>query len=410
MRGYKNIVTIYRQALLTLLCVCILTPTISAAELSYSAKSLIASQNNSQSNSNLFFNRLRIQSYAGLSANCAAEIEYELFPGWISSAEDVSSLSISNSNSRIYRIADLNHSLTANPAASGTKEYWLLEHNLDRALLRCQAGDWEYTVGRQAVTFGGMSVSPTDVFVPLAFKSLDQEFRPGVDGFRIHGGIGETTEVEAGLLTGKAASAAENGIYLRSHLLVGSIDLSPLLASFKLNQLFGLTLQTDLGQLGLVFDGAYIRQRKSALESLSEQKNWIPWTLGLNLQWSEKLFTMLDYHRNAMGTEKTENYLSNAVSTIYQEFPVMLLSRDYLLLNLSYQHSPLLSVSNSVIFNLNDSSFLNNTGLEWSFSEDLLFAWQLSFASGKKSASSVEKSSEFGDTPSSFKFILKHYL
>ncbi|MEC9219324.1 MAG: hypothetical protein VX967_01285, partial [SAR324 cluster bacterium] len=98
-----------------------------------------------------------------------------MFPAWIDSAAQASTISIKNSFSRIYRIADLNHPLTGSPAATDTSELWQLEQNLDRALMRCQSGNWEYFIGRQAVTFGGMSVSPTDVFSPVAFKPLDQE-------------------------------------------------------------------------------------------------------------------------------------------------------------------------------------------------------------------------------------------
>ena len=50
-----------------------------------------------------------------------------------------------------------------------------------------------------------------------------------------------------------------------------------------------------------------------------------------NLQWNEKLFTMLDFHHNPMGTTKPSEYLNNAASVIYQEYPLALLGQDYLL-------------------------------------------------------------------------------
>jgi hypothetical protein len=118
---------------------------------------------------------------------------------------------------------------------------------------------------------------------------------------------------------------------------------------------------------------------------------------------------MLDFHHNPMGAKNPGNYVSNSSSTIYSEFPVSLLGRDYLLPNLSYQFSPLLSFSSSAFFNLNDSSFLNTSGLEWNFLEDLLLSWNISLAHGIKSSMQTEKNSEFGDTPNSFKLILKHY-
>ena len=408
--GRQKINFFFRLILQALLWSIILVPKVFSAEFSFSTKSLIATQNSTQYSTSFFFNRFRAQTDFALSENCATEIEYELFPAWIDSAAQASTISIKNSFSRIYRIADLNHSLTGSPAATDTSELWQLEQNLDRALMRCQSGNWEYFIGRQAVTFGGMSVSPTDVFSPVAFKPLDQEYRPGVDAFRIVGGLGETTEFEAGILAGKDLSSENNGAYLSSHFLLGTTDLKPLLASFQQNQLLGLTLQTDLGMLGLVFDGALILQRKSAPETTEEVRNeWVPLTIGLNLQWNENLFTMLDFHHNPMGAKNPGNYVSNSSSTIYSEFPVSLLGRDYLLPNLSYQFSPLLSFSSSAFFNLNDSSFLNTSGLEWNFSEDLLLSWNISLASGIKASMQTEKNSEFGDTPNSFQLILKHY-
>ena len=255
-----------------------------------------------------------------------------------------------------------------------------------------------------------MSVSPTDIFAPVSFKALDQEFRPGVDAFRIFGGFGEPAEMEAGIITGKDNSSKNNGAFLRSHFLLGTTDLTPILAGNKKNQLLGLTLQADLGLVGLVIDGAMILQRRSTLETDEEVfKIWTPWTLGLNLQWSENLFTMLDFHHNPMGAEKPKNYPSNASSEIYQEFPISLLGRNYLLPTLTYQFSPLWSLSSSTFSNLNDGSSLNTSQLEWSISEDSLLSCSISFASGKRSVLPEEKQSEFGDLPNSFQLILKHY-
>ena len=155
--------------LLNLLCGLVLVPQTSALEYSVSTKSLVAAQKSSQTTSIFFFNRIRTQTEFEFSENCITELDYELFPSWIDSAKLYSNISIKNSNSRIYRIADLNHSITNIPDASDSTEHWQLEHNLDRALMRCQSGNWEYIIGRQAVTFGGMSVNPTDVFAPVSF-------------------------------------------------------------------------------------------------------------------------------------------------------------------------------------------------------------------------------------------------
>ena len=388
----------------------VLVPQTSALEYSLSTKSLIAAQKSSQITSNFFFNRIRAQTEFEFSENCITELDYELFPSWIDSAMLSSNITIKNSNSRIYRIADLNHSLTKIPDSSDSAEHWQLEQNLDRALLRCQSGNWEYILGRQAVTFGGMSVNPTDVFSPVSFKALDQEFRPGVDALRIIGGLGETAEIEAGFLTGKNADSAKNGAYLRSHFLLGTTDLTPILAGFQKNKLLGLTLQTEYGQLGFVFDGAVIIQRKSAQQTSAEMPDkWTAWTLGLNLQWNENLFTMLDFHHNPMGTTKPSEYLTNAASVIYQEYPQSLLGQDYLLPSLVYQLSPLWSLSSSVISNINDGSFINTSQLEWSITEDSLLSGSFILASGKQSALSAEKQSEFGDSPNSFQLVFNHY-
>ena len=388
----------------------VLVPQTSALEYSLSTKSLIATQQSSQITNNFFFNRIRAQTEFEFSENCITELDYELFPSWVDSAMLSSNITINNTNSRIFRIADLNHSLTKISDSSDSAELWQLEQNLDRALLRCQSGNWEYILGRQAVTFGGTSVSPTDVFAPVFFKALDQEFRPGVDALRIIGGLGETNEIEAGVLTGENADSAKNGVYIRSHFLLGITDLTPLLAGFQKNKLLGLTLQTEYRQLGFVFDGAVIIQRKSAQQTSAEMPDkWTAWTLGLNLQWNENLFTMLDFHHNPMGTTEPSDYLTNATSVIYQEYPLSLLGQDYLLPSLVFQLSPLWSLSSSVISNINDGSFINTSLLEWSITEDSLLSGSLILASGKQSALSSEKQSEFGDTPNSFQLVLKHY-
>jgi hypothetical protein len=110
-----------------------------------------------------------------------------------------------------------------------------------------------------------------------------------------------------------------------------------------------------------------------------------------------------------MGTTKPSEYLTNAASVIYQEYPQSLLGQDYLLPSLLYQLSPLWSLSSSVISNINDGSFINTSQLEWSITEDSLLSGSFILASGKQSALSAEKQSEFGDSPNSFQLVFNHY-
>ncbi len=399
----------FRIVLKSLLLCFIFTPQTSA-EISFSTKSLIATQKKTESTTNYLFNRIRAQSYSELTENCSIEIEYELFPSLIDSASDITTISIKNTKTRIYRITDLNRTLPGTPDSSSTSKQWQVEQNLDRAFVRLQSGNLEYLLGRQAVSFGGALISPTDVFAPVSFKALDQEFRAGVDAVRIIGAFGETTEIEGGIVAGKQLLPENSGAYLRTHFLEGKTDLTPMMAVFQNNQMLGLTLQTEMDKVGLVFDGAMVLQRDSAEESGDEgSKYWTPWTIGFNLNWNEKLFTMLEIHQNPMGTANPKRFLSNASSSIYKVFPVTLLGRDYLLPSLNYQISPLWSLSSSAFINLNDRSTLTTSGLEWNMSEDWLLSGSFVMATGKKTEMLIQKESEFGDSPDSFQLILKHY-
>ncbi|MCS5545799.1 MAG: hypothetical protein NZ867_03205 [SAR324 cluster bacterium] len=401
----------FSRIILKSLFLCIIfTPDVSA-EISFSTKSLLISQKNTEASRNYLFNRFRTQTYFDLDKNYSIEIDYELFPALTDSASDISTISIKNYKTRIYRITDLNLLLPGTPDSSATSRNWHVEQNLDRIFIRYQAGNLEFILGRQAVAFGAATISPTDVFTPVSFKALDQEYRPGVDAVRITGGFGDTTEIEGGIVAGKNFLPGNNGAYLRSHFLHGKTDLTPMAAVFKKNQLLGLTLQTELVKVGFVFDGAVVLQRKSAAEKNSDgSEQWAQWTIGLNLQWSQQLFTMLEMHFNSMGTDNPGSYLNNASSVIYQEYPVTLLGRDYLLPSFNYQISPLWSLNSSAYFNLNDSSSQTISGLEWNNSENWLFSGSFILASGKNSAKPTQKKSEFGDTPNSFQLMLKHYL
>ena len=113
-----------------------------------------------------------------------------------------------------------------------------MEQNLDRIFIRYQAGNLEYILGRQAVAFGAATISPTDVFTPVSFKALDQEYRPGVDAVRITGGFGDTTEIEGGIVAGKIFCREttvlicvhifylEQSIYLQCWPVLNKIDYS----------------------------------------------------------------------------------------------------------------------------------------------------------------------------------------
>ncbi len=354
-----------------------------------------------------FWNRVRYEKMIDVGTSCYAEGAYELIPFWLEDGLRLRDrVSMSSPESRIYRAVDLQHRISRNTEPSSAEEV-VVEHDLDRLFLSCSIGQWELLMGRQAVSFGAaFSVNPTDLFMPVAFKPQDGEFRSGSDALRIRSWLSDTSELDFGMLAGFAENPGNNGAFLRLHMLLGETDLIPVLASFGRNRLAGLSLQSSLGNWGVVFDGAWIETGETkTLLPVDQETHWLPWTIGINRQLSADLFGSLEYHRNPMGTKNPEAYEVHRLQPIYENYPVSLMGQDYLMTSLQFQINPLWSFSFSSMHNGNDGSSLILPELDWNLAED----WWINFAGSYSIGKRKRGKSEFGAASDLFSLSLRHY-
>lgn len=107
-----------------------------------------------------------------------ARIDYEHRARLDNGAGAFESSVLALTNRPPFRVTELDWSI----ARESTFEY---RHEIDRALVSAHVGDWQLTLGRQAIGLGrGQIFGALDVFAPFQPTEIDREWRRGVDAVR----------------------------------------------------------------------------------------------------------------------------------------------------------------------------------------------------------------------------------
>ena len=314
------------------------------------------------------------------------ELHYELSPVLSSTAasSQVATLPVQRN---AYRLTDPDRILIAE---SGLTVFG----NLDRANVKWRRNWGDLTVGRQPITFGAARIiNPTDVFLPFNQQALNTEYRVGVDAIRLQRPLGMLSELDMGLILGPDADPDQSAAYVQLLVNVAGHDLSMTTAQFSDHKLLGVGTQTAVGQLGVWFEFAVV----SGVDSYHRLST------GFDYAFNENWFLMVEAHYNSSGAESPDQYPLVRGSAPFQRGEVHLSGRRYLIPVLSWQMSPLATMSAQSIINLSDQSVFTtltasrnvtqNThmdiGLQWFTGDRSTFTPPFDFRTG----------SEFGDRP-----------
>lgn len=315
------------------------------------------------------------------------ELHYELSPVLHNTSAASSQVFSQTVRPNVYRLSDPDRSLITEPDLT-------VFGNLDRANLKWRR-DWgDITVGRQPITFGAARIiNPTDVFLPFNQQTLNTEYRVGVDAIRVQRPLGMLSELDMGLILGPDADPDQSAAYVQLLVNVSGHDLSMTAAQFSDHQLLGFGTQTAIGQLGAWFELAVV----------SGADSYHRISTGVDYAFNENWFLMVEAHYNAAGTESPTEYAMVRGSAPFQRGEVHLAGRRYLIPVLSWQISPLATLSAQSIINLSDRSMFTaltasrnvtqnahmDVGLQWFTGDTSTFNPPFDFRSG----------SEFGDSP-----------
>lgn len=323
--------------------------------------------------------------WQAITPTTAWQLHYELTPILSSTTPAYELGALGGGNS--WRLTDIEKKLSTNP-----RRQWL--QNLDRLNVQFKFNAGDLTVGRQAVSFGvSRVINPTDIFLPFDVRTLNTEYRTGVDAVRFQHPVGQLSEVDVGFIAGKNARADDSAAFLQVRTNVSGNDLQFAFIRFAGQTLVGGGIQTAIGDAGFWFEAA----------NVTGDRHYLRVSTGVDYAFTENLYGLVEYHFNGAGTGNPANYLAQLATTPYRDGGVFLLGRQYLIPSLRLQASPLWTVSTEALVNLGDGSVFVSLTSDYNLSENtyLGFGYYHFLGPGL---------SEYGSNPDTFYASLRYYF
>lgn len=354
------------------------------------------------------------------------EVHYEVQPLYFSNTEFLGGAIDQNSSSLVqtfsvansqYRVKDIN------PILTEVNDNAVILQNLDRLNYQYNHHYGDFTIGRQVLSFGSARfINPTDIFVPFAIQTLNQEYRAGIDAIRFKADIGDFSLVDMGIIIGEDAQSANSGAFIRGKHAIAGNDIELIMIKLNNALLAGGGIERSIGDVGFWFETAYMDWDEKITVATSKETS--PFTahywrtsIGGDYAINDKLIAMLEYHYNGAGSNNPEDYSQQLLQAPYEKAGVFLLGKHYVIPALSYLVSPVVSINASVFYNVSDNSLFLNVSSESSWTDNLYSDVGIYFTAGENLQYQVEDNfahyhfgSEFGTYPVSLYASLRYYF
>ena len=340
---------------------------------------------------------LRLMWDQNLTQRVNFEAHLQLTP--VLSTESLGSLRDASRRDPTYRFDDLKSTL-----GNGAEKSLTLQ-NLDRFNVQVRLEQGDLTLGRQSIAFGNSRfVSPSDVFLPFDVKTLDQEYRRGVDAVRYQASIGDLSEIDIGFVMGSSAQSQTSAAFMQARTNVKGQDYQVTLIDYADQLLMGVGVEGSLGSSGYWAEVAATQGSADYLRA----------SVGVDFALNAFSLVMFEYHYNGPGAKEPEGYLAAQGSAAYDQGGVYLLGRHYLAAGLQAQMNPLLSVSGQALMNLSDHSAFLSLATSYNASDntyiDFGYYHFLGDAVVGASDLGLMPGSEYGISPRSLYVSLRWYF
>jgi len=383
-------------------------------------------------------NALRLMSSYLSSTKGNFEVHYEVQPLYFSQS-DMAAYYTNDNLSAIngtispatnqYRYKDLDAVLT------DVGNHGVVLQNLDRFNYQYSNQYGDLTIGRQVISFGSSRfINPTDIFIPFAIQTLNQEYRVGIDAIRYKADVGDFAVVDMGVIIGKDGEKQNSAAFIRGKNSINGNDIEAIAIILDDAWLLGVGIERAIGDFGFWFETAYMDWQQTSTDenqlkvehSMTKplQTSTTPYTdnywrtsIGSDYALNEDIIVMIEYHYNGAGSKDAKNYTKLGTQAPYQKAGVYLYGEHYIIPALTWLASPLLSVSASAFYNVSDSSVFVTLSSETSWSDNLYSDFGVYVSHGDNlqyqgCADSMKYSfgSEFGAYPLSIYASLRYYF
>jgi len=271
-----------------------------------------------------------------------------------------------------------------------------LTQTIDRLSLGYSTPNFVLRIGRQALTWGaGQVFHPMDLVDPFAPNAVDTEYKPGVDmiyaqilfddGSDLQAVAAPRRAIAGGSIVGNASTVA-----LQYHRTIGTVGTTLMVARDRGDWTLGLGLSGALG--GASWNVEIVptyesggATRVSGLFNIS----------GAGTLAGHSASYFAEYFHNGFGTKGSGTALDSLAADLSARLTrgqLFTVSRDYLAGGLSWDWTPLLSLSPGLIVNLDDRSFYVSAEGKWSLGDNSMLLLGLQAPVGPRGT-------EFGGLP-----------
>ena len=215
-------------------------------------------------------------------------------------------------------------------------------------------------------------------------------------GVRIRISTGIMGEVDLGTVFGEDLEFRESAVFLRGRFYAVDTDFSLLLLKIQENLLAGADIARSIGGAGFWFESVYVFA--DAFHE-NEGENYAKATIGIDYSFSDKTYSFVEYHWNQAGGGDPEEYLTRLTAVAYTEGATYLLGKHYLIPDVTYQITPLISLDSQILINLLDPSAFLSPRLEYNIAQNIYVSIGALVGIGSASETESIFRSEFGEYP-----------
>lgn len=309
--------------------------------------------------------RIRLRPTLYLWSNARINAEYEISGLYFNSTKNFLIVPSEKTNRQLF-------DLTWNPV---DRKYFSLIHFIDRLSFRHGFENGNIEIGRQRIAWGtGRIWNPTDLFNPInpaAYYKLEKD---GADAISFKYAFGNFTDLSIVFNPQEKFKESNYGFRFRTNY--NEYDISVMGGYFDQRIVGGLDFAGNLGEAGLRGEGII------SIDKNNLGNNFVKFILGIDHQLTPKLYGMAEYHFNGEGKKDKSKY----EFTRLIKGEIINLSQNYVYTMLSYQLTPLLTISISNNTNINDGSGFTGGICNYSLTENIYLNFGLQAAYGSNNS------------------------
>lgn len=361
-------------------------------------------------------NRLRLNLLLNLSKKIKFQSSYDLSFRIQDNYLYSNNLLFGDTIENDYRVDDLNSMIY--PEEDKVSSFSIMQ-NLDRFYFSINIGFADLYIGRQSIAWGsGKMFNPTDVIVPFNFNELDTEDKRGVDAIRLRIQTGSLSEIDFGVVFSKDFKFENSSAFIRTKFFVLNTDVSLLVMYLKKSLLIGFDLTRAIGGAGFWIEASYFSPNTFSDYKDNEKDNF-RFVVGIDYNFSFNVYAFIEYYHNTNGYTPDYDYTAFYKSKMFNNESVFFMAKDYIDFGFTYNIIPLLPLSFSFIYNINDSSLVLSPTLVYNIKENMYLSLGAFVCLGEnpefntnitKTSPMFILNSEFGTYPNLFYFSYRIYF